>query len=338
MNGIGSRDNVPGGVKGQRPLPSWPFFLLALLALTAIRLWIAAQTPLSPDEAYYWVWSRALAPGYLDHPPMVALFVRLGTILAGPSVLGVRLLAPVSALIGSLLLASAAEDLFPGRRAGAWAAILLNATLLMAAGAVTMTPDTPLLLFWTATLWALARFVVTDKGGWWLLAGLFAGLALDSKYTGLLLFVGAGLWLIAVPALRAWLWRWPVWVGTGLGFLLFAPVLAWNAGHGFASFAKQGGRSAVWHPGLRFLGELLAGQIGLATPLVFALAVAGVVAAARRFWRERAPGDGLLLAVGALPALVFLEHAIGDRVQANWPAICYPAALIAAGRIADAWR
>ncbi len=338
MNGIGSRDNVPGGVKGQRPSPSLPFFLLALLALTAIRLWIAAQTPLSPDEAYYWVWSRALAPGYLDHPPMVALFVRLGTILAGPSVLGVRLLAPVSALIGSLLLASAAEDLFPGRRAGAWAAILLNATLLMAAGAVTMTPDTPLLLFWTATLWALARFVVTDKGGWWLLAGLFAGLALDSKYTGLLLFVGAGLWLIAVPALRAWLWRWPVWAGTGLGFLLFAPVLAWNAGHGFASFAKQGGRSAVWHPGLRFLGELLAGQIGLATPLVFALAVAGVVAAARRFWRERAPGDGLLLAVGALPALVFLEHAIGDRVQTNWPAICYPAALVAAGGVADAWR
>ena len=30
--------------------------------------------PLAPDEAYYWVWSRDLQGGYLDHPPMVALF------------------------------------------------------------------------------------------------------------------------------------------------------------------------------------------------------------------------------------------------------------------------
>ncbi len=338
MSGIGSRDSVPGGVEGQRPLPSWPFFLLALLALTAIRLWVAARTPLSPDEAYYWVWSRALAPGYLDHPPMVALFVRLGVALAGPSALGVRLLAPLSALIGSLLLALAAEDLAPGRRAGIWAAVLFNATLLMAAGAVTMTPDTPLMLFWTATLWALARFVASGKGGWWLLAGVFAGLALCSKYTGLLLFVGAGAWLLAVPALRPWLGRWPVWGGAGLGFLLFAPVVAWNAGHAFASFAKQGGRNAVWHPGLRFLGELVVGQIGLATPLVFWLALAGLAAIARRFWRKLAAEDGLLLALGALPGLVFLEHAIGDRVQANWPAICYPAVLVAAGGLGGVWR
>ncbi len=339
MSGMRSRDDVPGGVEGQHPSPSLPVYLLLfLLALTALRLAVAALTPLSPDEAYYWVWSRALAPGYLDHPPMVALFVRLGVALIGPSALGVRLLAPVSALIGSLLLALAAEDLAPGRRAGVAAALLFNATLLMAAGAVTMTPDTPLMLFWTATLWALARFVARRTGGWWLLAGLFAGLALDGKYTGLLLFIGAGAWLLAVPQLRPWLGRFPVWGGVGLGFLLFVPVLAWNAGHGFASFTKQGGRSAAWHPGLRFLGELIAGQIGLATPLVFLLVVAGFVGVARRFWHERPPGDGLLLALGGLPGLVFLEHAIGDRVQANWPAICYPAALIAAGGLGGAWR
>ena len=50
--------------------------LAALAALTALRLIVAAATPLAPDEAYYWVWSRALAPGFLDHPPMVALWIR----------------------------------------------------------------------------------------------------------------------------------------------------------------------------------------------------------------------------------------------------------------------
>jgi hypothetical protein len=37
-----------------------------------------------------------------------------------------------------------------------------------------------------------------------------------------------------------------------------------------------------------------------------------------------------------LPALVFLEHALGDRVQANWPAIFFPGAAIAAAL--TAWR
>ena len=53
---------------------------VALAALTLVRLVVAATVPLSPDETYYWVWSRALAAGYLDHPPMVALWLRAGTL------------------------------------------------------------------------------------------------------------------------------------------------------------------------------------------------------------------------------------------------------------------
>src|SRR5579862_2769325 len=48
----------------------------ALAVLTGLRLLLAARFPLAPDEAYYWVWSRALAPGYFDHPPMIALWIR----------------------------------------------------------------------------------------------------------------------------------------------------------------------------------------------------------------------------------------------------------------------
>jgi hypothetical protein len=33
----------------------------ALAAVTLIRLVVAATAPLAPDEAYYWVWSHALA-------------------------------------------------------------------------------------------------------------------------------------------------------------------------------------------------------------------------------------------------------------------------------------
>ena len=144
---------------------------LALAALTVVRLWIAAVAPLAPDEAYYWTWSHALAPGYLDHPPMVAFWIRAGTMLAGPHAIGVRLLGPPSAALGSWLLFDAAERLFRGGRAGIVSAVLLNATLALGVGGVIMTPDTPLLLFWTATLWAGARIstggaeVVAGRGG-----------------------------------------------------------------------------------------------------------------------------------------------------------------------------
>jgi len=309
-----------------------------LAGLTALRLLVAAVTPLSPDEAYYWVWSRALAPGYLDHPPMVALWIWAGTAVAGDGPLGVRLLAPLAAALGSVLLAAAGEDLFPGRRAGIVAAALLNATLLFGVGSVTMTPDTPLLLFWTATLWALARLLRTGNGAWLVIGGAAAGLALDSKYTAALLAPAVVLWLLASPRLRHWLWNWQAAFGLVVAARLFLPVFDWNRAHGWASFVKQGGRTGDWRTAdmAQHVGELVAGQIGFATPLLAVLFASGVWLVARAAWR----GDeaaALLAWLTLLPAAVFLQHALGDRVQANWPSVIYPAAALAAAGWAAGW-
>lgn len=320
------------------PARSAPW-LAALLVLTALRLLVAATAPLSPDEAYYWLWSRALAPGYLDHPPMVALWIRLGTLVAGEGSLGVRLLAPLAALVGSVLIWDAAERLLPGQRAGVPAAALMNATLLLGVGAVTMTPDTPLLFFWTAALWAVARARQAGKGVWWLAAGAFGGCALASKYTAALLGAGLLLWLIATAEGRGWLRRWQPWAGAALALVIFAPVVTWNAAHGWVSFAKQGGRTGDWRPAYaaRYLSELLGGQVALATPLVFALCAWGVWAALRNSRRNGAAA--LLACLSVLPAAVFVQHALGDRVQGNWPAIIYPAACIAAAGLGSRlWR
>ncbi|MBR0675834.1 glycosyltransferase family 39 protein [Roseomonas alkaliterrae] len=317
-------------------------WLAALLALTALRLVLAAILPLAPDEAYYWLWSRSLQPGYLDHPPMVALFIRAGTLIAGETPLGVRLLGPLSLALGSVLLARATDILFPGRGAGPWAAALLNATLLAGVGAVAMTPDTSLLFFWTVAIWALARLQRSGEGRWWLAVGAAAGLALLSKYTALLLGLGILAWLLLHAQGRRWLTRWEPWAGGTIALALFAPVLAWNAAHGWASFAKQGGRAGGGDAAdaLRFLGELLGGQVGLATPLVFLLCVAGAAAAARHAWRMR-DAEALLIAALTLPgAALFLWQATGSRVQGNWPAILYPAAAIGAAALltAPGWR
>ena len=313
-----------------------------LAALTLVRLLVAATTPLSADEAYYWTWSKALAPGYLDHPPAVALAIRIGTAVAGDDPLGVRLLAPILALLGSPLLAGAARDLLGLDRRGQRAAvILLNATLMVGAGAVIMTPDTPLLFFWTAALWTAGRALRTGADSWLILCGLATGLAFDSKYTGFLLVPELAVWLLRERGARALLSSWQVLLAAAVCLLAVLPVVVWNANHHFASFLKQGGRAGDIHPAraMSHLAELLGGQLGLATPLIAVLACAGLAQTARRALR-RDPGASLVALATLLPAGIFVFHAVGDRVQANWPSVLYPGAALAAalirGRIG--WR
>jgi hypothetical protein len=121
-----------------------------------------------------------------------------------------------------------------------------------------------------------------------------------------------------------------------IGVVLFSPVLWWNAWHGWAGVIKQGGRIGDWRPvrALGFEAELVGGQIGLATPWIWVLCMAALIVAVRRSWQLREPRWSLLAALSLPPVLVFLQHAIGDRVQGNWPAIIYPALVVAAA----GWR
>jgi 4-amino-4-deoxy-L-arabinose transferase-like glycosyltransferase len=308
-------------------------WLLALFAITALRLLMAATVPLSPDEAYYLLWSQNLQPGYFDHPPMVAFWIFGGTWLLGPTALGVRLLGPLAAALGSVLLWRAGEDLFPNRHAGLFAAAFFNATLMLGAGAILMTPDTPLLFFWTAATAALARLLATRDPRWWLAVGVAAGCALLSKYTAALLVAGIFAWLITrAEGRRALRGPWP-WAGFLTAAAIFAPNLAWNAGNGWVTILKQGGRVTGFDPAraAQFLAELIFGQIGLFTPIIFALAACGLW----RLLRMRGPVAELLIWLTLLPAAIFLEHTLTDRVQSNWPAVIYPAACLAAAALEE---
>ena len=296
---------------------------------------VAAGSGLSPDEAYYRVWAHALAPGYLDHPPMVALAIRAGTAVAGETALGVRLLGPIATLAGSLLLVQAGRDLLDLSDERAWlAALLFNATLMVGVGAVVMTPDTPVVLFWGVTLFCLGRALRTGRAGWMAAAGIALGLGFCSKYTAVLLAPAVGIWLVATPRTRGLLRTRGTIAAIVLGLAIASPVIWWNATHHFASFAKQGGREDVAHLGRapRYLSELVAGQFGLLTPLVAILAVRGSVAAGRRAWRGE-PGPLLVTLATVVPGIVFVAHAFGDRVQANWPCVLVPSLALAASSV-----
>ncbi|MGP8121738.1 MAG: glycosyltransferase family 39 protein [Xanthobacteraceae bacterium] len=311
---------------------------LVVAGLVALRLIAAAVTPLTYDEAYYWTWSQHLAGGYYDHPPMVALVIRLGTLIAGDTEFGVRLASILLALPMSVAVYRACQLLFRDDGIAASATLLLNATLMVAAGTLIVTPDAPLMVASAFVLYALAKVLETGRGVWWLGVGLAVGLALLSKYTALLFGVAILAWLLAVPQLRRWLRSpWP-YLGGIVAFALFAPVIAWNADHQWVSFIKQLGRARVDSLTLRFFGEMIPAQFGFATPLVFVLGVMGLVALTRGN-NETRPARALVNAMFWPVTLYFVWHSLHSRVEANWLGPVYPAFAVAAAVAAHhAWN
>jgi Dolichyl-phosphate-mannose-protein mannosyltransferase len=302
---------------------------LTLLALVALRLVAAAWTPLTFDEAYYWMWSKHLAGGYYDHPPMVALVIRLGTMIAGDTELGVRLVSILLALPMSWAVFRAASILFGGVRVAATATILLNVTLMAAVGTLIVTPDAPLLVASSFVLFFLAKVLETGRGAWWLAAGAAVGAALLSKYTAFFFGPAILIWLVSVPKLRRWLVSpWP-YLGGLVSLVIFSPVILWNADHHWVSFIKQIGRARIedFRPAL--IGELIPTQIAFATPLVFILGAMGLYALSMR--KAGAPAARVLINSTFWTIVAyFIWHSLHARVEANWFAPVYPVFAIAA--------
>lgn len=300
-----------------------------IVVLVAIRLACAAAAPLAFDEAYYWHWSKHIAGGYYDHPPMVAAVIRLGTMIAGDTELGVRLISVLLALPATWAVWRSASILFGSGRLPATAALFFNLTLMLAAGTIIITPDAPLLAASAFVLFFLAKVVETNRGEWWLAVGAAVGAGLLSKYSALFLGLSIVAWLLIVPDMRRWLATpWP-WLGGAIALVLFAPVVVWNSEHDWASFAKQFGRARVkeWTP--RYLGEHVAAQFAMATPSVFILGLMGLWAFLRGEGGTRTARVLISALVWPL-ALYFLWHSLHARVEGNWTAPIFPASSIAA--------
>ena len=317
-------------------LPSrWILILIA--GLTLVRLIVAARSGLVFDEAYYRLWALAPAFGYYDHAPMVAWWIAAGHALIGDTALGARVLAVLSAGLGSIILWRTAALLFDAKIADR-AVLFFNAMLVVGVGSVVITPDIPSVFFWGLTLWALAELKTSGNGNWWLAVGMAAGLGLLSKYSGVFIGLGILLWLIIDQDQRHWFGKWQTWTGGGIALLLFAPVILWNVQHDYVSFAKQLGRTTADEFRPDHVLELIGVQWLLMTPLIGGFALYGLVAAFPCLWRKRQSGEALLLAI-SLPFLAYLLlHALHDRVNGNWPAPLMPALAIIGAVIAGRMR
>lgn len=307
----------------------------AVIAIVLVRGIVLATTPLSFDEAYYWLWSKHLAAGYLDHPPLIAFLIRAGTTLLGDTSIGVRALPWLLSAAATWAVWRTAMTFDANSRIAAIAALMFNVMPMIAIESGVATPDAPEIAAAAFTLLFLAKIRQTGDGRWWIAVGIAAGFALLAKYTAFFLGAGTLFWLAIAQKQRHWFASFWPYLGAALAVAMFAPVVVWNWQHGWISFAMQFGRTSGGSFALRYLGEFLGGQLLLASPFIAVLAAAGAATAFRRFQNA----DLLLPACLVLPAVVyFLVHSLHGRVQGNWPSFLYPALAVLAAAAYVNWK
>ena len=326
---------------------AWRAALLIIGAAALVRLVFATLVPLVPDETYYWDWSRRLAGGYFDHPPMIAVLVRGGTAMGDllgmrPSSFLIRLLPIVAGAFASLATIAIARRLGDARAART-AAVVFSLMPLAATGLVLATPDAPLLAASAGGLYAVVRAFDSPPRSsasllWWCAAGVALGLAFASKYTSILLPVAITAAMLLRPSLRARLREPGPYVACLVATLVFLPVLRWNAAHDWISFRFQiqHGLGTPKGSAIKRELDLLGGQLGLVSPIVFVMMAHAVWRAARR---PRTDAEFALAIVATLSWLFFVYSALRRSVEPNWPAPSYiPGVVLLAVTAASAAR
>jgi len=318
----------------------------------ALRLIYLAQVELLPEETYYWSYGQHLDLSYLDHPPMVAWLIRLGTALCGNTEFGVRLGALCCSMMSAFFIYRLTRNLF-GEASALVALVLMQVLPFYFLSGMLMTPDAPLMAAWAATLCFLERALVAGRSSSWWAVGVCLGLGLVSKYTISLLVPAMVVFVILDAPSRRWLWRWEPYAALLVALVIFSPVIIWNAQHEWASFAFQTSRRLAERP--RFsLHRLILSVLILLTPtgLLTLLAspyVRGSKAVAHtngnaardtvRRWR-------FIRAATLVPLTVFTLFSLRHEVKIDWtgglwlaavPALAF--AILSLGeKAASGWR
>src|SRR6202041_2795835 len=245
-------------------LRPWLGVIALIVAMTAMRAVYAGLIDLRTDEAYYWTWSKENVLSFLDHPPMIAWFIRFGTAIFGDTNLGVRFTGILAMLVTQLLLADIVRRVTHDVRAVVMVLLFPEAALYYGLLMAKVSPDVALIPFAIAMVWALIRLWEGGDARWWLAAGVFGGLALLSKFTAVML-IPAVLAFMLVPDWRGrWLRSPYPWLAALIAVALFLPVLIWNAGHDWASFRFQFVRATATHGwSFRTVGDFIGLQFGL---------------------------------------------------------------------------
>jgi len=229
--------------------------------LTFYGLWLllglmqSGLTELQDDEAYYWVYSQYLDWGYFDHPPMIAVLVKMGYAIF-PNELGVRLF-PLLLNIFSLVII---EKLIDKKNPRLFYGIALSMAVIQVTGFVAV-PDIPLIFFSALFFFCYKKFIHNYSLINTFLLGLSVALLFYSKYHAVLIVL-----FVLLSNIRLFT-KYQTYLAGVIALLLFAPHLWWQYQHDWVSFRYHLFESNVNAYRVSFTVDYIIGQLLLPGPI-----------------------------------------------------------------------
>lgn len=273
---------------------------------------------LNVDEAYYWLWSTNLQLSYYDHPPMIAYVIKIFTLFSDNEFF-VRFGAVACMSISAWYVFLLSQEIFDNDVA--WITLITGAVLPATnMGYTIITPDAPLILFWTTATYYSYKALFEDRWSYYILSGINIGLLMLSKYTSVL-FMAFLILFILIKMPKKLISPKP-WVAIIIAFIVFSPVLIWNYQQDWISFTFQYTHGTTKAFRIRFdkFFEFFGGLFALFTPIFFSILLYGTYKYKNWFYDKKR----FYIAFSYLfPLVFFLYKALFKKMELNWVAIAF---------------
>jgi len=253
-----------------------PLMLIALCG-TLFHILLNGQYGFHRDELDFIMSGRQLAWGYVAYPPITPFFARLGLVLFGESLRGLRVLPAIAQGIVMVLAGLMARDMGGKRSAQVLAALAVFIAPVSLMGGTVIMYFAFDYLWWVLVAFFLVRLLATEDERYWLGIGAAIGLGMMTKFS--ILFWVAGLVVaVLVTSNRKYLRSKWLYLGAALALLIYLPNLIWQIQHDFISLehlAAIHARDIEWGRMDDFLPEQL---YVTSNPFTLPLWIAGLAA------------------------------------------------------------
>lgn len=288
-------------------------FILFLLFWFLVNALQAYFLGLEGDEAYYWHLSQHIDWSYFDHPPMVAVLIRLGESF-GHAPFFTRLGTVLVSTLSVGLIFEALPDYLKNIR---WYILVCSATLLINVYSFITTPDAPLLFFASLFLLTYKRFLNRQSVANSIILGLCMAGMFYSKYHGILLVI-----FVVLSNLKILLNKY-FWMAVIVTIILFVPHIYWQYTHDWPSLRFHLNERLARHYKINFTTDYLGGQILVFGPLISLFFYATCY---KLKIKDQLIRTHLFVFVGTL--VFFLVSSLKNTVEAHWTLIAVPSFLV----------
>lgn len=318
-----------GGERDRTGFGKLDLILLILLAAAKFLVHFAVNAAgaygFFRDEFYYIACSERLAFGYVDHPPLSILLLKISRLVLGDSLTAIRVLPAAAGALTVFLTGLIAKELGGGRFARLFAALCVILAPLHLGLNSYFSMNSFDILIWTLAAYLIILWIQGRNPVWWMWLGVVLGMGLQNKISVLWLGFGLAAGLLLTENRRFILTRGP-WLAAGIAGLIFLPYILWQVPNGWPTLRFMAGATGSKMLEVSFL-QYVGTQVVEMNPVLLPVWFSGLVW--YLFAREGRPYRMLgLIYLSVLALLVLSGNARSFYLAAAYPMLFASGALV----------